>query len=265
MATGAVDSVDFKALYHGTVVDWRPTRSLYQRVVAAFPNVWFEDPDLVTAGTAAALADAHDRITWDAPIHSIADIESLPFAPRMVNIKPRRIGGLQTAVRHLRLLRRARDRRLRRRPVRARPGRGQAQYLASLFHPDTPNDLAPAATTTTPARGAPVEPAAAGAEPDRLPLGRARPSIGRMTITRRLGTVALVTGASSGIGEATAIALARRRRRRDRARRTSGSRSSPGGSDDGGTALVIEADVTDQAQAGTRWRARSPSSAGSTR
>ncbi len=25
------------------------------------------------------------------------------------------------------------------------PGRGQAQYLASLFHPDTPNDIAPAA------------------------------------------------------------------------------------------------------------------------
>ena len=23
------------------------------------------------------------------------------------------------------------------------PGRGQAQYLASMFHPDTPNDLAP--------------------------------------------------------------------------------------------------------------------------
>ncbi|MGH3060310.1 MAG: hypothetical protein ACRDNA_02740, partial [Gaiellaceae bacterium] len=25
------------------------------------------------------------------------------------------------------------------------PGRGQIQYLASLFHPDTPNDVAPAA------------------------------------------------------------------------------------------------------------------------
>ena len=25
------------------------------------------------------------------------------------------------------------------------PGRGQAQYLAALFHPDTPNDLAPSA------------------------------------------------------------------------------------------------------------------------
>jgi hypothetical protein len=143
VATGAVDSVDFKALYHGTVVDVEPDPALYQRVVAAFPDAWLEDPDLVTEGTAAALVDAHDRITWDAPIHSIADIESLPFAPRMVNIKPSRIGGL--------------------RPLCATydycaehgigaygggqfelgPGRGQAQYLASLFHPDTPNDLAP--------------------------------------------------------------------------------------------------------------------------
>jgi L-alanine-DL-glutamate epimerase-like enolase superfamily enzyme len=143
VATGAVDSVDFKALYHGTVVDVQPDPALYQRVVAAFPHAWLEDPDLVTEGTAAALADAHDRITWDAPIHSIADIESLPFVPRMVNIKPSRIGGL--------------------RPLCATydycaehgigaygggqfelgPGRGQAQYLASLFHPDTPNDLAP--------------------------------------------------------------------------------------------------------------------------
>jgi NADP-dependent 3-hydroxy acid dehydrogenase YdfG len=64
------------------------------------------------------------------------------------------------------------------------------------------------------------------------------------------GTVALVTGASSGIGEATAIALAEEgatvalvARRRDRlealAERIGGS----------GKALVIEADITDQAQA----------------
>jgi len=65
------------------------------------------------------------------------------------------------------------------------------------------------------------------------------------------GTVALVTGASSGIGEATAFALAQEgaavalvARRRDRlealARRIG---------DANGTALVIEADVTDQEQA----------------
>jgi NADP-dependent 3-hydroxy acid dehydrogenase YdfG len=64
------------------------------------------------------------------------------------------------------------------------------------------------------------------------------------------GTVALVTGASSGIGEATAVALAEKgatvalvARRRDKlealAERIGG----------GGKALVIEADVSDQAQA----------------
>ena len=141
--TGAVDSVDFKALYRGTIVDTTPDAELYRRVVAAFPDAWLEDPDLVDPGTAAALADAHDRITWDAPIHSIADIESLPFAPRMVNIKPSRVGGLRPLC--------AAYDYCAERGIGAYgggqfelgPGRGQAQYLASLFHPDTPNDLAP--------------------------------------------------------------------------------------------------------------------------
>ena len=70
-------------------------------------------------------------------------------------------------------------------------------------------------------------------------------------MTKRLeGTVALVTGASSGIGEATSVALAEEgatvalvARRRDRlealAERIGGA----------GKALVIEADITDPAQA----------------
>jgi L-alanine-DL-glutamate epimerase-like enolase superfamily enzyme len=143
VATDAVDSVDFKALYHGTVVDVQPDPALYERVVAAFPHAWLEDPDLVTAGTAAALADAHDRITWDAPIHSIADIESLPSAPRMVNIKPSRIGGLQPLCATYDYCAEHRIRAYGGGQFELGPGRGQAQYLASLFHPDTPNDLAP--------------------------------------------------------------------------------------------------------------------------
>jgi L-alanine-DL-glutamate epimerase-like enolase superfamily enzyme len=143
VATRAVDSVDFKALYHGTVVDVEADPALYQRVVAAFPDVWLEDPDLVTEGTAAALIDVHDRITWDAPIHSIADIESLPFAPRMVNIKPSRIGGLERLCATYDYCAEHGIGAYGGDQFELGPGRGQAQYLASLFHPDTPNDLAP--------------------------------------------------------------------------------------------------------------------------
>jgi L-alanine-DL-glutamate epimerase-like enolase superfamily enzyme len=143
VATRAVDSIDFKALYHGTVVDVEADPALYQRVVAAFPDVWLEDPDLVTEGTAAALVDVHDRITWDAPIHSIADIESLPFAPRMVNIKPSRIGGLEPLCATYDYCAEHGIGAYGGGQFELGPGRGQAQYLASLFHPDTPNDLAP--------------------------------------------------------------------------------------------------------------------------
>jgi L-alanine-DL-glutamate epimerase-like enolase superfamily enzyme len=141
--SGAVDSIDFKALYHGTIVDQAPDPVLYERVVAAFPDAWLEDPDVVTDGTAAALAGAHDRITWDAPIHSIADIESLPFAPRMVNLKPSRIGGLKKLCDTYDYCAEHGIRAYGGGQFELGPGRGQAQYLASLFHAETPNDLAP--------------------------------------------------------------------------------------------------------------------------
>jgi hypothetical protein len=141
--TGAIDSVDFKSLYRGTVVDQPPDPVLYQRVVEAFPKAWIEDPDVVTPETAAVLETEHDRITWDASIHSIDDIEALPFPPRMVNLKPSRIGGLPKLCATYDYCAEHRIGAYGGGQFELGPGRGQAQYLASLFHPDTPNDLAP--------------------------------------------------------------------------------------------------------------------------
>jgi hypothetical protein len=36
-----------------------------------------------------------DRITWDEPIHAVADIEALPWRPRMLNVKPSRFGSVR--------------------------------------------------------------------------------------------------------------------------------------------------------------------------
>jgi L-alanine-DL-glutamate epimerase-like enolase superfamily enzyme len=140
--TGAVDSVDFKGHYVGTVVDQPPDPDLYRRVVEAFPEAWIEDPAL-TDETLVALSGNEDRITWDAPIHSIADIEALPFPPKMVNVKPSRFGGLQGLMDAYDYLEERGIRAYGGGQFELGPGRGHIQYLASLFHPDTPNDVAP--------------------------------------------------------------------------------------------------------------------------
>jgi hypothetical protein len=142
VATGAVDSVDFKGFYVGTVVDQPPDPDLYRRVAEAFPDAWLEDPGLTDA-TRPVLEPHEDRFTWDAPIHSIADIEALPYPPRMVNVKPSRFGGLQALCDAYDWLAERGIGAYGGGQFELGPGRGQIQYLASLFHPDTPNDVAP--------------------------------------------------------------------------------------------------------------------------
>ena len=97
----------------------RPTRSSTAASPRAFPDAWLEDPTL-TAGDRprCSAAPRPHHVGRADPL--VADIEALPFPPRMVNVKPSRFGGAARAVRRLRLLRRARHRRLRRRAVRAR-------------------------------------------------------------------------------------------------------------------------------------------------
>jgi len=158
VATGAVDSLDLKGFYKGTVVDVETDPELYAKLLAAFPDAWIEDPD-VTDETRPILEPVRDRLTWDAPIHSIADIEALPWPPKMVNVKPSRIGGLRELCETYDYCAE--------RGIGAYGGgqwelgvgRGQIQVLASLFHPDTPNDTAPRGyNEATPPAGLPTSP-----------------------------------------------------------------------------------------------------------
>jgi L-alanine-DL-glutamate epimerase-like enolase superfamily enzyme len=142
-ATGAVDSLDLKGAYRGTVVDNPADPELYRRVAEAFPRAWLEDPDLENPAAAEALASDHDRITWDAIIHSVVDVERLPFRPKMVNVKPSRFGALRGLFGAYDYLAEHGIAAYGGGQFELGPGRGHIQYLASLFHPDTPNDVAP--------------------------------------------------------------------------------------------------------------------------
>ena len=157
-ATGAVDVVDLKGLYEGDWVDATPTAELYGRVARAFPDAWLEDARL-TEETSPVLAGEHDRLTWDFPIHSVADVEALAFPPRCLNSKPSRFGSVRRLfdfydhceAQGIALYGGGQ--------FELGPGRGQIQHLASLFHPDAPNDVAPKEYNTgSPRPGLPQSP-----------------------------------------------------------------------------------------------------------
>ncbi len=143
-ALDGIDTLDLKGAYKGTPVDQAGDPDLYRLVAESFPAAWIEDPDL-NGRTDPVLEPHRDRITWDAPIHSAADVDALPFAPRTLNFKPSRFGSVQRlfegydyCAEHGIAIYGGGQWEL-------GPGRGQIQYLASVFHPDTPNDVAPAA------------------------------------------------------------------------------------------------------------------------
>lgn len=142
-ATGAVDTVDLKGAYRGTPVDNPADPALYRRVAEGFPSAWIEDPDLSDPEAAAALEPHRERITWDAVIHSVADIEALAFPPRMLNIKPSRFGTLHALLDAYDFCEARGIGAYGGGQFELGPGRGQIQYLASLFGPDAPNDVAP--------------------------------------------------------------------------------------------------------------------------
>jgi L-alanine-DL-glutamate epimerase-like enolase superfamily enzyme len=141
--TGAVEVIDFKGAYKGTPVDVATVPEIYRVCAEAFPDAWLEDPDLTDASADAVLEPHRDRITWDAPIHSVDDVRNLAHPIKGCNCKPSRFGTLArlfdfydfAAAEGITLYGGGQS--------ELGPGRGQIQLLAAIFHPDGPNDVAP--------------------------------------------------------------------------------------------------------------------------
>jgi len=157
-ATGAVEIIDFKGQYGLEYGELSDLLAMYERVIAAFPDALLEDAhDLPEV--AELLAPEADRISYDAPIHTVEDLDATPLEPVAVNIKPCRVGDLRSLI--------AVHAETQKRGLvtygggmgEIDVGRGQIQLLASLFHADGPNDTAPSGyNSDTPAADLPDSP-----------------------------------------------------------------------------------------------------------
>jgi hypothetical protein len=157
-ALGCVDSVDFKGHYTGTIVDQGADPALYERVIDGLPGIWLEDP-LIDDGTRPVLEPVADQVTWDAVIHSVEDIQALPWPPRTVNVKPSRFGSIERLFAAYDYCADQGIGAYGGGQFELSVGRGHIQYLAALFHPDTPNDVAPGGfNLPEPAPGLPASP-----------------------------------------------------------------------------------------------------------
>ena len=156
--TGAVQTIDFKGQYGMEVEDVSALVALYELLLEAFPEALLEDPHDLPEIT--PLVEPHAaRVSYDAPLHTVADLDATPLPARTFNIKPSRIGTL----RDLFAIYAACEAR----GLAMYGGgmgelgiaRGQIQLLASFFHPDGPNDVAPPGfNALDPAPGLPASP-----------------------------------------------------------------------------------------------------------
>jgi hypothetical protein len=143
-ALDRVRVVDLKAYYRGTGVDLLPDPVLYRAVADAFPDVVIEDAWLED-GCLDALRGAEARLSFDAPVHSLADLDALPIEPRWLNVKPSRFGTVRALLECIEACEERGIRMYGGGQFELGHGRLQIQRLASLFYPEGPNDVAPSA------------------------------------------------------------------------------------------------------------------------
>ncbi len=141
-AVEGVATIDFKGQYGLEIEDEAALLAMYERTVATFPDAVLEDPHDLPA-VLELLRPLAARVSYDAPVTSVASLDATPIPVGIVNVKPCRVGRLSELsglyahceAQGIRMYNGGMG--------ELGVGRGQAQLLASLFHPDAPNDIAP--------------------------------------------------------------------------------------------------------------------------
>jgi hypothetical protein len=163
-ATGRVRVLDLKAYYRGTAVDVEPDPQLYRSVAELFSEAVIEDAWL-EGEPREALRGTEERLSFDAPIHSLADVDALPVEPRWLNIKPSRFGSLERLLECVDACDARGIRMYGGGQFELGVGRRHIQVLASLLYADGPNDTAPGVYNEgEPRPGLPTSPLAAPEE-----------------------------------------------------------------------------------------------------
>ena len=142
-ATGAVRTLDLKGHYEGTDVDVAADPDLYERMIQGFPDALIEDPAM-TDETRPLFEGREERVTWDYPICGVESVESLPWQPEWLNVKPSRFGSVRSLFETIEYCRKRGIDCYGGGQFELDVGREHLHALASLFYPDAPNDVAPA-------------------------------------------------------------------------------------------------------------------------
>ena len=142
-STGRIRVTDLKGYYHDTPVDQPADPRLYRDVVEVFADAVIEDAAF-TDETRPILDAVRDRLSFDAPIHSVADVQALEIEPRWLNIKPSRFGKAQRLFDTIDFAAENGIRLYGGGQFELGVGRSHIQAIASLYYADSANDVAPA-------------------------------------------------------------------------------------------------------------------------
>ncbi|MFB6203923.1 MAG: hypothetical protein ABEK01_05525 [Candidatus Nanohaloarchaea archaeon] len=134
--------VDFKAHYEKDIGQPPADPELYSTVVSGLPDAILEDP-MIDGNTEEVFRGEEDRVTWDEPVKGVESVRELPFTPEVLNMKPSRFGTVRSFLETVEYCRKKGIRMYGGGQFELGVGRKHIQAVASIFYPDSPNDVAP--------------------------------------------------------------------------------------------------------------------------